>query len=119
LNATTPSTALISALTANSGRYSWVAATVGSNNAAGLQLATDKPVMAIGGFNGTDPAPSLAQFKAWVTAGRIHYFIAAGTGSGPSTGSNVASQITAWVSAHYTAKTIGGQSVYDLTGSAG
>ena len=32
--------------------------------------------MAIGGFNGSDPSPTLAQFKAWVAAGKIHYFIA-------------------------------------------
>ncbi len=113
LNATTPNQALVTALRANGSDYTWVAATVGSNNAAGLQLATDKPVMAIGGFNGTDPAPSLAQFKAWVAAGRIHYFIAAGTGG--SSGSTVADQITTWVTAHYTSTTIGGQTVYDLS----
>ena len=44
--------------------YTWVAAAVGSNNAAGYQLATGAPVMAVGGFNGTDPAPTLAQFQA-------------------------------------------------------
>jgi 4-amino-4-deoxy-L-arabinose transferase-like glycosyltransferase len=114
LNATTPSQALVTALRADSSSYSWVAATVGSNNAAGLQLASGKPIMAIGGFNGTDPAPSLAQFKAWVAAGRIHYFIAAGTGGAGSSGSTVADQITAWVAANYTSTTIGGQTVYDL-----
>ncbi|TQK53183.1 4-amino-4-deoxy-L-arabinose transferase-like glycosyltransferase, partial [Streptomyces sp. SLBN-118] len=33
----------------NAGDYTWVAAAVGSQNAAGYQLATEKPVMAIGG----------------------------------------------------------------------
>ena len=47
-----------------------------SNNAAGYQLASGEPVMAIGGFNGTDPAPTLAQFEQYVAAGKIHYFIA-------------------------------------------
>ena len=37
--------------------YTWAAAAVGSNEAAGYQLASGEPVMAIGGFNGTDPAP--------------------------------------------------------------
>jgi 4-amino-4-deoxy-L-arabinose transferase-like glycosyltransferase len=114
LNATTPSTALVSALTANSADYTWVAATVGSNNAAGLQLATNQAVMAIGGFNGSDPAPSLAQFEAWATSGRIHYFIGSG-GLGGGGSSTVATQITSWVASHYTATTIGGQTVYDLS----
>ena len=43
--------------------------------------------MAIGGFNGTDNSPTLAQFKAYVAAGKIHYFIASGGGmGGPSAG---------------------------------
>jgi 4-amino-4-deoxy-L-arabinose transferase-like glycosyltransferase len=119
LTASTPSSALVSALTANSSGYTWVAATVGSNNAAGLQLATDKAVMAIGGFNGSDPAPSLAQFEAWATAGKIHYFIASGGLGGGGGTSNVAAQITSWVTAHYTATTIGGQTVYDLSSQTG
>ena len=36
--------------------------------------------MAIGGFNGTDPAPTLAQFEKYVSEGKIHYFIASGGG---------------------------------------
>ena len=31
--------------------------------------------MAVGGFNGTDPAPTLAEFQHDVADGRIHYFI--------------------------------------------
>ena len=59
---------LVKALEADAGHYTWVAATVNSNSAAGYQLATDDPVMAIGGFNGTDPAPTLAQFERDVAA---------------------------------------------------
>jgi hypothetical protein len=33
-----------------------------------------RPVMAIGGFRGTDPAPSLAEFEKLVAAHRIHYY---------------------------------------------
>ena len=53
----------------------WVLATVGANEAAGYQLSTGDAVMAIGGFNGTDPAPTLAEFEKLVAAGKIHYFI--------------------------------------------
>ena len=72
--------ALTKALQADASRYTWVAATVNSNNAAGYQLASDDPVMSIGGFNGTDPAPTLAQFEQYVSEGKIHYFIASGGG---------------------------------------
>ena len=53
-----------------------------ANSAAGYQLATGEPVMAIGGFNGTDPAPTLAQFEQYVSEGKIHYYIAGGGGFG-------------------------------------
>ena len=119
LDANTPSSALVTALTANASSYRWVAAAIGSNNAAGLQLATGKPVMAIGGFNGSDPAPTLAQFEAWVAAGRIHYFIGGSGFGGQSGGSANASEIASWVQSRYTAQTIGGQTVYDLTSAAG
>jgi 4-amino-4-deoxy-L-arabinose transferase-like glycosyltransferase len=122
LNAGTVSTALSSALKANASSYRWVAATVGAENASGYQLATDEPVMAIGGFNGTDPAPSLAQFEKYVSEGKIHYFISGGGGAGggiraggTQSGSSDSSEITSWVESHFTATTIGGTTVYDLT----
>ncbi|MFJ5675316.1 ArnT family glycosyltransferase [Streptomyces sp. NPDC093097] len=59
-------------------QYTWAAAAIGSQNAASYQLATQKPVMPIGGFNGSDPSPTLAQFKRYVAEGKIHYFIAGG-----------------------------------------
>ena len=58
--------------------------------------------MAIGGFNGTDPTPTLAQFEAYVAQGRIHYFI--GGGVGPGGGSGTSSAIAQWVEQHFTAK---------------
>ncbi|HEY6741462.1 MAG TPA: glycosyltransferase family 39 protein [Lapillicoccus sp.] len=115
LNASTPSTAVVSALSADAERYTWVAATIGSQNAAGLQLGTQLPVMAIGGFNGSDPSPTLAEFQADVQDGKIHYFLAGGGFGGQNGGSNVAAQISAWVQQSFTAVTIGGTTFYDLT----
>jgi hypothetical protein len=79
--------------------------------------------MAIGGFNGTDPTPTLAQFQAYVAAGDIHYFIAGsrafGFGGGPFGGgaSSTASEITTWVESNFQAMTIGNVTLYDLTAS--
>ena len=116
LNSSTPSAAITAALMSHASSYTWVAALVGSNEAAGYQLATREPVMAIGGFNGTDPAPTLAQFEKYVKEKKIHYFIATGSGFGPSgAGSDDGSLITSWVESHFTATTIGGVTVYDLS----
>lgn len=111
LNSSTPSTEVVAALQANASKYTWVAAAIGSQNAAGLQLATQLPVMAIGGFNGSDPSPTLAQFKAYVAEGKIHYFYGSSTGAGQGSGSSIAT----WVEANFKKVTIGGSTFYDLT----
>ncbi|MEU5140759.1 glycosyltransferase family 39 protein [Streptomyces sp. NPDC021139] len=95
--------------------YTWAAAAIGSQNAASYQLGTGAPVMAIGGFNGTDPSPTLAQFKQYVADGRIHYFIGGGTGGGMGGDSGTASQITSWVEANFKEVTVGSATFYDLT----
>jgi 4-amino-4-deoxy-L-arabinose transferase-like glycosyltransferase len=117
LNGSTASAEMVAALQAGADDYTWAAATVGSNNASGYQLASGEPVMAIGGFNGTDPSPTLAQFQAYVAAGEIHYFLAGSTGGGGGGmgGSQAAQEIASWVAANYPTTTIGGVTVYDLT----
>jgi hypothetical protein len=108
------SSALIKLLEQDASKYKWIAATEGSQEAAPIELATGgDAVMAIGGFNGTDPAPTLAQFQAMVAKGEIHYYVGRGSSSfGGGTGS---SAIASWVAAHFTAQTVGGTTVYDLT----
>jgi 4-amino-4-deoxy-L-arabinose transferase-like glycosyltransferase len=122
LDTTTPSAALIAALRTNASAYTWVAAAVGSNSAAGVQLATGLPVMAIGGFNGTDPTPTLAAFQALVKGGKVHYFLASGgrgsPGGGFGGGSAASSAIASWVEQTFAATTVGGVTVYDLTATA-
>ncbi|MFH8690356.1 ArnT family glycosyltransferase [Streptomyces anulatus] len=110
--------------------YTWVAAAVGAQNAASYQLATGDPVMAIGGFNGSDPSPTLAQFKKYVVEGKIHYFVSGGgmgggTGGGREGGggmggdSGTSSQISSWVTENFTEVTVGSATFYDLTQPAG
>jgi hypothetical protein len=116
-------TALAALLTSTTTK--WAAATVGDQSAAGLELASGRAVMAVGGWSGSDPTPTLAQFQEWVKNGDIQYFIAGsqgggggGFGGGPGGSSGTASEIASWVAAHFTAKTVGGQTVYDLTTSS-
>jgi 4-amino-4-deoxy-L-arabinose transferase-like glycosyltransferase len=147
-------------LEAGASGYKWAAATTGSDSAASMELGTGgDPVMAIGGFSGTDPTPTLAEFQQMVAAHQIHYFVAgAGGGAGgfapgpttePADGSadgalgegfgdgdlsraagrgtsialrgavaSDASQVTSWIESHFTAHTVGGTTVYDLTAPA-
>jgi hypothetical protein len=121
LDASTPNKALVTLLQADASSYRWVAAIVGANSAAGVQLATGDPVMAIGGFNGTDPSPTLAEFEADVAAGKIHYFVTSGGGGfgggpGGAGGSDSSRAIASWVESTFTATTVGGVTVYDLSG---
>ena len=118
LGADTPPAEVVKALQADASGYTWVAAAVGSNNAAGYQLGSGEPVMPIGGFNGSDPSPTLAQFQQYVAAGQIHYFIGGG-GFVANGGSQSSSTISAWVTEHFTATTVGGVTLYDLTQQAG
>jgi 4-amino-4-deoxy-L-arabinose transferase-like glycosyltransferase len=118
LNAGAPSAELTALLKNAASAYTWAAATVGSNNAAGYQLAIGQPVMAVGGFNGTDPAPTLEQFKQYVAEKKIHYFVGTGMGGGgrqSAGGSDQAAQIAAWVQDTFTGTTVGGTTVFDLT----
>ncbi len=115
LNGTTVGTKLEALLRNGSSGYRWVAAAVGANNAASYQLASDRAVMAIGGFNGSDPSPTLAEFQAYVRGGQIRYFIGGGGFGGPGGGSATSSAISTWVAAHYTARTVNGVTLYDLT----
>jgi len=113
----TTSTALTDALKATSSK--WAAAVVGDQSAATLELATGKAVISIGGWSGTDPSPTLAQFEHYVATGQVRYLITSGgMASGMAMGggsAGVAAQITKWVAAHYKKITIGGQTVYDLS----
>ncbi|MEI5527461.1 glycosyltransferase family 39 protein [Streptomyces brasiliscabiei] len=100
----------------NAGDYTWAAAAIGAQNAASYQLSTGDPVMAIGGFNGTDPSPTLAEFKEYVADGKIHYFISSGSGGGMGgSGDGTSSQITSWVQENFEAVTVDGTTFYDLT----
>ncbi|WP_369029041.1 ArnT family glycosyltransferase [Streptomyces adonidis] len=103
----------------NASDYTWAAAAIGAQNAASYQLATGDPVMAIGGFNGTDPSPTLAEFKKYVADGKIHYFISSGSGGGGMGGSSsttsTSSQISSWVESNFKEVTVGSATFYDLT----
>ncbi|MFF7310637.1 glycosyltransferase family 39 protein [Streptomyces sp. NPDC008137] len=119
LNGASVSSEAKALLEKNADDYTWVAAAIGAQNAASYQLSTGDPVMAIGGFNGTDPSPTLAQFKQYVADGKIHYFISSGSGGGMGGSSDgTSSQITSWVESTFKKVTAGSSTFYDLTQKA-
>lgn len=90
----------------------WAAAVNGAQSQGALQLNSGRPVIAIGGFSGSDPAPTLAQFQQWVKEGRISYYVSSG-GFRPGGGK---SEIQSWVEKNFTATKVGSATVYKLTG---
>ena len=115
LGGTTVSSAMTALLAQDADQYTWVAAAVGAQTAASYQLATGDPVMSLGGFNGSDPWPTLDVFKAYVESGQVHWFIAGGGFGGSNGGSSATSEISQWVSENFTSQTVDGVTVYDLT----
>ncbi|OHV43368.1 glycosyltransferase family 39 protein [Pseudofrankia sp. BMG5.36] len=107
-------------LTSGSDGYRWVAAVGSAQSAASLELATGGlPVMAMGGFSGSDEVLTLDQFKQYVADGKIHYYLGGGGGGGfgggPGGGGGANAQIASWVQETFTSVTVGSQTVYDLT----
>ena len=95
----------------------WAAAAVGSMSTASLQLESGKPIMAIGGFSGSDNSPTLQQFQQYVQQHQVHYFIA-GKSEGPRERNGTATEITAWVKDNFPPMNVAGTAVYDLTAAA-
>jgi 4-amino-4-deoxy-L-arabinose transferase-like glycosyltransferase len=100
---------MIAYLEAHRDGATWLVAVQGSSSAASIILATGGiPVMAMGGFLGTDAAPTLAQFEQYVKQGKVHYVLAGGRGGlggggfGGGSGGTVAS-VTSWVEQNCTA----------------
>ena len=114
----------------------WSAAIDRSSGAAALELFSGTAVMAIGGFI-NDPTPTLAQFQDYVRDSAVTYYITAqnrqrdGTGSGAAESAASGPQqgrvnrpdghrdITNWVTANFTPRTVGNDVVYDLAGWQG
>lgn len=109
---TTASAGVVTLLEATTTR--WAAATTSSMSASPYILGTDKAIMAIGGFTGSDPSPTLAQFQEYVRTGQISYFIGGGRGGFGGGGDTGSSSISSWVTANYKATTVDGVTVYDL-----
>jgi 4-amino-4-deoxy-L-arabinose transferase-like glycosyltransferase len=94
----------------------WSAAINRSSSAAGLELGSGTSVMAIGGFSGTDPAPTLEQFQDDVAKHKVAYYVVVNNrGHAPARPNRGHADIAAWVSASFRSTTVGDATVYDLS----
>ncbi|MCP2298003.1 4-amino-4-deoxy-L-arabinose transferase [Nocardia amikacinitolerans] len=112
-----PGDRVLALLNADADAYMWVAATITAGNAASYQLATQHPVMPIGGFIGGDPSPTLDQFQQYVREGVVHYFIGDADSRAPGFGrsESESTKIAQWVRANFAATQVDGVTLYDLT----
>ena len=108
--------ALVTFLLANSSESTWIAAVNSANESAAIQISTGKPVAALGGFNGSDPVLTLAQFKEYVASGKIKYYVTSSNGMGGG-GPGGSSEIVSWIKQNATVVSYGGSqyTVYQLS----
>jgi len=77
---------LLAFLRANRGSGQYLLLTRDLQLAAALIVETGEPIIAPGGFLGSDPALTLDRFKAWVADGRLRFVMADGFPGGPGFG---------------------------------
>ncbi|MFD0690179.1 glycosyltransferase family 39 protein [Actinomadura fibrosa] len=86
---------MVSYLEKNQGKATWMVAVSSAQQAGSLILQTGRPVMAMGGFTGSDPAMTVAKLQQYVKDGKLHYILVSGQGGmGPDRGN---ADVTAWV----------------------
>ena len=116
-------TALLNYLVANRGSATWIVAADSAQEAGSIELATGLPVMAMGGFTGSDPAPTLAQLEGYVASGKLTFVLeSGGTGGGlggGGLGSDTSSARDSWVTSTCKLVSYGGSAtLYDCAGAA-
>jgi 4-amino-4-deoxy-L-arabinose transferase-like glycosyltransferase len=114
-------TALISYLEAHQGTAKYLVAVSSSNQADSIILATNKPVMALGGFSGSDPILTTSQLATLAKNGTVRFFLLNGNGGGGGGGQNQSS-LTTWIQQHCKVVTINGSSgstqLYEYTAAS-
>lgn len=109
-----PAQAVLGILRKTEGEQDWAAATYSAQNAALYQLESGRPVIPIGGWLGTDPAPTFTSFKKLVSEKRIGYFIWQQDLLDRGELSQETIDISNWVQNNFEEQTIDGVRVYDL-----
>lgn len=110
-----PTPALLERLRQSPSSAAWAAAVVGSESAANYQLELGRAVLPLGGFDGTDPFPTLEQFKVLVEEGRVGSVVIQGLPPLTLEGRGESARIVEWVRQRFVAKDIDGAQYFQLT----
>ena len=124
--------ALVAYLQAHRNGAKFLLATFTTMAAASYIIETGDNILPIGGFDGSDPSPTLAQFKNYVAHGQLRFVLSSGSAGGRALGQSGAgsnstasgrdnsSQIESWVTANCTPDTssVGAGSLYLCTPSS-
>ncbi|MDU0070254.1 MULTISPECIES: ArnT family glycosyltransferase [Bacillus] len=86
-------TGLLSYLRKNNTGEEYLFATLTTVTAAPYIINADENVMALGGFNGTDPILTVSELKKLVKEGKVKYFLIPGNNSGNS-------ELVSWIKKH-------------------
>ena len=90
----------------------WAIAVQSANEAAAIILETGLPVMAMGGFSGSDPILTLDTFRDHVASGGLRYVLISGMGAGTG-------EVARWVLQHAATVDLGnGVVLYDCANLA-
>ncbi|GGL12891.1 glycosyltransferase family 39 protein [Planomonospora parontospora] len=92
---------MIAYLKENRGGATWLVAVGSAQSASSAILSTGLPVIAMGGFTGSDPAMTADRLQELVASGRLRYVMPGGGRSGPGGGGS--SEVSTWVQANCTA----------------
>ncbi|WP_411676211.1 glycosyltransferase family 39 protein [Caproicibacter sp.] len=118
--------ALISFLEQNNTGEKYLVAVQSASETEPIILATGKPVMAVGGFSGTNRSLTVEKLEQMVKSGELKYYLVGGRGG---MGGGSSDEVTKWVEEHGTAvdstvwssssgsgmKGGGSQTLYDLS----
>jgi 4-amino-4-deoxy-L-arabinose transferase-like glycosyltransferase len=92
----------------------WATAVVGSETAANYQLESGRAVLPLGGFDGTDPYPTLEQFQVLVREGRVASVIIQNLPPLPLEGRGESARIIEWVRGTFTPERIAGADYFQF-----
>jgi 4-amino-4-deoxy-L-arabinose transferase-like glycosyltransferase len=90
-------TEMITYLKAHRNGAKFLLVTFGAQTAASYITATGENVLPVGGFDGQDPTPTLAKFKAMVKAGEVRFVLTGGNRGGMNGETQASNEISTWV----------------------
>jgi 4-amino-4-deoxy-L-arabinose transferase-like glycosyltransferase len=87
-------------LLAHRGDARFLVAATDAKTAAPIALATEMPVITVGGFSGVDPTPTAGQLVHLVSSGQLRYFLVDASRVSPASAAQRAISAPTWVERH-------------------